>query len=95
LHPSCLGLGANNSASCYVSGSAGANLPGLKAAPAHGSWALAERLGPPGGRFFMVAVLLNRYGDTIRASIEKRLGLWVALGAIILVLGFVIAFRMV
>jgi len=48
-----------------------------------------------GGRFFMVAVLLNRYGDTIRASIEKRLGLWVALGAIILVLGFVIAFRMV
>ncbi len=48
-----------------------------------------------GGRFFMVAVLLNRYGDTIRASIENRLGLWVALGAIILVLGFVIAFRMV
>ena len=48
-----------------------------------------------GGRFFMVAVLLNSYGDTIRASIEKRLGLWVALGAIILVLGFVIAFRMV
>ena len=29
-----------------------------------------------GGRFFMVAVLLNRYGDTIRASIEKRLELW-------------------
>ena len=48
-----------------------------------------------GGRFFMVAILLNRYGDTIRASIEKRLGLWVALGAIVLVLGFVIAFRMI
>ncbi len=48
-----------------------------------------------GGRFFMVAVLLNRYGDTIRASIEKRLGLWLALGAIILVLGFVIAYRLV
>ena len=48
-----------------------------------------------GGRFFMVAILLNRYGDTIRASIEKRLGLWVALGAIVLVLGFVIAARMI
>jgi membrane protein YqaA with SNARE-associated domain len=48
-----------------------------------------------GGRFFMVAVLLNRYGDTIRASIEKRLELWLALGAIILVLGFVIAYRLV
>src|SRR5438309_7368969 len=48
-----------------------------------------------GGRFFAVAILLNRYGDTIRASIEKRLGLWVALGAIVLVLGFVIAFRMI
>ncbi len=48
-----------------------------------------------GGRFFVVAILLNRYGDTIRASIEKRLGLWVvALGAMVLVLGFVIAFRM-
>jgi hypothetical protein len=47
-----------------------------------------------GGRFFAVAILLNRYGDTIRASIEKRLGLWVALGAMVLVLGFVIAFRM-
>ena len=31
-----------------------------------------------GGRFFVVAVLLNRYGDPIRAEIEKRLGLWVA-----------------
>jgi hypothetical protein len=47
-----------------------------------------------GGRFFAVAILLNRYGDSIRASIEKRLGLWVALGAMVLVLGFVIAFRM-
>jgi hypothetical protein len=47
-----------------------------------------------GGRFFAVAILLNRYGDSIRASIETRLGLWVALGAMVLVLGFVIAFRM-
>jgi membrane protein YqaA with SNARE-associated domain len=48
-----------------------------------------------GGRFFAVAVLLNRYGDTIRAEIEKRLGLWVAVLAIVLVLGFVVAFRMI
>jgi membrane protein YqaA with SNARE-associated domain len=48
-----------------------------------------------GGRFFAVAILLNRYGDTIRAEIEKRLGLWVALGAGVLVLGFVIAARII
>src|ERR1700726_5340731 len=41
-----------------------------------------------GGRFFLVAILLNRSGDTIRAEIEKRLGMWVALGAIVLVAGF-------
>ena len=42
-----------------------------------------------GGRFFIVAVLLNRYGDPIRSELEKRLGLWVAIGAVVLVLGFV------
>jgi membrane protein YqaA with SNARE-associated domain len=47
-----------------------------------------------GGRFFIVAILLNRYGVWIRETIEKRLGLWVALGAGVLVLGFIIAFRM-
>jgi membrane protein YqaA with SNARE-associated domain len=48
-----------------------------------------------GGRFFAVAILLNRYGDTIRAEIEKRLGLWVALLAAVLVLGFIVAFRII
>jgi membrane protein YqaA with SNARE-associated domain len=48
-----------------------------------------------GGRFFAVAVLLNRYGDAIRAEIEKRLGLWVALLVLVIVLGFVVAFRMI
>src|SRR5437588_8484344 len=48
-----------------------------------------------GGRFFAVAILLNRYGDVIRAEIEKRLGLWVSVLAIVLVLGFVVAFRMI
>jgi membrane protein YqaA with SNARE-associated domain len=47
-----------------------------------------------GGRFFLVAILLNRYGVWIRETIEKRLGLWVALGAGVLVLGFVVAVRM-
>ena len=46
-----------------------------------------------GGRFFAVAILLNRYGEWIRVRIEKRLGLWVALGTLVLVLGFVIAYR--
>jgi membrane protein YqaA with SNARE-associated domain len=48
-----------------------------------------------GGRFFIVAIVLNRYGDVIRREIEKRLGLWVALGAAVIVLGFVIAFRLI
>ena len=48
-----------------------------------------------GGRFFIVAVVLNRYGEFIRAELEKRLGLWVALGAAVLVLGFYIAYRLI
>ncbi|MFT0879804.1 YqaA family protein [Rhodopseudomonas sp. G2_2311] len=48
-----------------------------------------------GGRFFIVAVVLNRYGVVIREQIEKRLGLWVTIGAAVLVLGFVIAFKLV
>src|SRR3974390_2302082 len=48
-----------------------------------------------GGRFFVVAILLNRYGEWIRIRIERHLGLWVALGAAVLVLGFIVAFRMI
>jgi membrane protein YqaA with SNARE-associated domain len=47
-----------------------------------------------GGRFFAVAILLNRYGEWIRSRIEARLGLWVGLGAALLVLGFIVAIRM-
>ena len=47
-----------------------------------------------GGRFFIVAIVLNRYGSWIRETIEKRLGLWVALGTGLLVIGFIIAFRL-
>ncbi|WP_339030319.1 YqaA family protein [Bradyrhizobium symbiodeficiens] len=48
-----------------------------------------------GGRFFIVAILLNRYGDWIRVKIEKHLGLVVAVGAAVLVLGFVIAIKLI
>ncbi|MCD0423962.1 YqaA family protein [Rhodopseudomonas sp. BR0M22] len=48
-----------------------------------------------GGRFFIVAVVLNRYGVVIREQIEKRLGMWVTIGAVLLVLGFVIALKLV
>jgi membrane protein YqaA with SNARE-associated domain len=46
-----------------------------------------------GMRFFLIAFLLNRYGDRARGIIEKRLGLWAALGAVVLVIGFVVAVR--
>ncbi|MES1148326.1 MAG: YqaA family protein, partial [Bradyrhizobium guangdongense] len=32
-----------------------------------------------GGRFFVAAILLHRYGDQIRSAIERHLGLWVAI----------------
>jgi len=47
-----------------------------------------------GGRFFIVAILLNRYGDVIRGAIEKRLTLCVALGAAALIAGFIIAIKL-
>ena len=48
-----------------------------------------------GGRFFVVAIVLNRYGDFIRAEIEKRLGLWLTAFVILLAAGFVIAVKLV
>jgi membrane protein DedA with SNARE-associated domain len=47
-----------------------------------------------GLRFFVAALLLNRYGEWIRIRIEKHLALWVVLGIAVLVLGFIIAFRL-
>ena len=43
------------------------------------------------GRFFLLAFLLHRYGEQARHIIEKRLGLWVLLGAAVVVIGIVIA----
>ena len=48
-----------------------------------------------GGRFFIVAVVLNRYGDVIRAEIEKRLGLWLTAFLVVLAGGFVIAVKLI
>src|ERR1700679_677633 len=47
-----------------------------------------------GMRFFIGAILFNRYGDVIRAELERRLGLCVSLGAALLLFGFVVAYRM-
>jgi membrane protein YqaA with SNARE-associated domain len=48
-----------------------------------------------GGRFFIVAIVLNRYGDVIRAEIEKRLGLWLAAFLLLLAGGFVVAVKLI
>jgi membrane protein YqaA with SNARE-associated domain len=48
-----------------------------------------------GGRFFLAALVLNRYGDWIRARIEQHLGLFVLVLVIALVAGFFVAFRMI
>lgn len=45
-----------------------------------------------GARFFIAAFLLHKYGARARDMIEKRLGLFTALGASALVGGFIIAF---
>jgi membrane protein YqaA with SNARE-associated domain len=44
-----------------------------------------------GGRFFMLAFLLHRYGARARTIIEERLGFWVLIGAIAMVLGIAAA----
>jgi membrane protein YqaA with SNARE-associated domain len=46
-----------------------------------------------GARFFFIAFLLNRYGDRARDIIEKRLGLWAALSAALIVVGFIVLVR--
>jgi len=43
-----------------------------------------------GGRFYLAAFLLNRYGDTARDMLERRLGLWVTIGAVLLIAGVVV-----
>ena len=44
-----------------------------------------------GVRFYLLAFLLNRYGERARAIIEERLEFWALAGAIVLVIGIVAA----
>jgi membrane protein YqaA with SNARE-associated domain len=48
-----------------------------------------------GGRFFVLAFLLHRYGERARDLIEKRLGLWVLLGAGVVAIGVVMALYLI
>jgi len=48
-----------------------------------------------GGRFFIAALVLNRYGDWIRVRIEQHLGFFVLILVVALVAGFFVAFRMI
>jgi membrane protein YqaA with SNARE-associated domain len=48
-----------------------------------------------GARFFIEAIVLNRWGDQIRTRIEKHLTLFVILFLVVLVLGFIVALRLV
>ena len=44
-----------------------------------------------GMRFYLVAFLLHRYGPQAREMIEKRLGLWTTVGAVVVVGGIIAA----
>jgi membrane protein YqaA with SNARE-associated domain len=48
-----------------------------------------------GMRFYLIAFLLNRYGERARRIIEERLGLWAAISAVAIVVGFVIVVRVI
>src|SRR5450631_2646050 len=48
-----------------------------------------------GARFFAEAFLLRRYGERAREMIEKRLGLWVTVGALVLIAGAVAALYLI
>ena len=42
-----------------------------------------------GMRFYLVAFLLSRYGMQARAIIEERLGFWVTVSAVVIVIGII------
>ena len=56
-------------------------------------WFLILSLITRGARFFVEAFLLNRYGARARGMIEKRLGMWAALAAAGVIVGFIIVIR--
>jgi membrane protein YqaA with SNARE-associated domain len=48
-----------------------------------------------GGRFYLTAFLLNRYGEAARTMIEERLGFWVTVATALLVVGVVAALYLI
>ena len=44
-----------------------------------------------GMRFFLVAFLIHRYGRQARAIIEERLGFWITISSVTLLVGIVAA----
>jgi len=48
-----------------------------------------------GVRFFAFAFLMYRYGEKAREIIEKRLGLWVTVGVVTIIAGFVIVAKLI
>ena len=48
-----------------------------------------------GARFFIEAIVLNRWGDAIRARIEQHLVPVVIIFLVVLVLGFIVAVKLV
>ena len=48
-----------------------------------------------GARFFVLAILLHRYGERARHIIERQLGLWTMLFAVVLVGGIVAALYLI
>ncbi len=56
-------------------------------------WFVVLSLITRGARFFVEAFLLNRYGARARGMIEKRLGMWAALAAAGVIVGFIIVIR--
>jgi len=46
-----------------------------------------------GARFYIEAIVLNRWGDWIRERIERHLALWVTLFLVVLVAGFIVAIK--
>jgi membrane protein YqaA with SNARE-associated domain len=48
-----------------------------------------------GGRFFLLAFLLHRYGEQARHMLEKRLGLWVSVGFAVIIIGIIAAFYLI
>ena len=48
-----------------------------------------------GARFFIEAVVLNRWGDQIRAVVERHLALWVIGFVVVVIVGFIVAVKLI